>query len=261
MWNPISVYIAKSLNRVNFHVPTPPNSDHRYIARKVLVIHCHPLEDSLSNAIAEAVVRGLKVGGHEHKLKHLCGSNNPSECYNNKPFPPALTAEERRGYYDIENVNKRFSGKLEEVSALAAEVKEAIEDLRWCDSVVFVFPIWWFSFPATLKGYFDRVMLAGVAFLLPGSSVGSKADAVGQTGLIGCLTNINKIGVVATSGSSWAVNMYAGRGPRQVLSRGFRALCAPDCQMTWHQLYSVSSRTEAERRVFLGRVEAAYAVF
>jgi hypothetical protein len=35
-------------------------------------------------------------------------------------------------------------------------------DLRWCDSVVFVFPTWWFSLPAIVKGYLDRVLLPGV---------------------------------------------------------------------------------------------------
>jgi putative NADPH-quinone reductase len=142
-------------------------------------------------------------------------------------------------------------------------VREAIEDLRWCNAIVFVFPTWWFNFPAALKGYFDRVITPGVGFLLPdsNSSGGTSSTTAGDTGLIGCLTNITKIGVVTTSGASWAVTQYAGRGPRHFVARGFRTLCAPGCQVTWHQLYETASRTEQERRQFLQDVQAAYVEF
>ena len=33
----------------------------------------------------------------------------------------------------------------------ASEVQQAVTDLKWCDSVVFVHPTWWFGFPAILK--------------------------------------------------------------------------------------------------------------
>jgi NAD(P)H dehydrogenase (quinone) len=260
MWGPVSSTVCRNLNRLSFHVPTPPNSGERYQKRKVLIIHCHPLEDSLSASLANAVVRGLDVGGHQSRLRHLYKFGDGDDCYNRDSFPAELTLSERSGYRNPDVVEKRRHGDPAGLSHLAVEVREAVEDLRWCDSIVFVFPIWWFNFPAVLKGYFDRVMLPGVATLIPGAS-DTKGKALGSTGLVGLLTNINKIGVVTTSGSSWAVNMYAGRGPSHFISRGFRVLCAPDCQMTWHQLYEVSSKTDAERQRFLSEVEQAYAVF
>src|ERR1019366_382975 len=36
--------------------------------------------------------------------------------------------------------------------------------LRLAEKLVFVFPQWWFNVPAILKGFFDRVLVPGVAF-------------------------------------------------------------------------------------------------
>jgi putative NADPH-quinone reductase len=190
----------------------------------------------------------------------------PEECYNGASFNPCLSHAEREDYYDANNIKHRQSNELSKVTSLATDVREAIEDLRWCNAIVFVFPTWWFNFPAALKGYFDRVITPGVGFLFPDSSDSSNnnsnsSTAAGGTGLIGCLTNITKIGVVTTSGASWAVTQYAGRGPRHFIARGFRTLCAPGCLVTWHQLYETASRTEQERRQFLQDVQTAYAQF
>jgi putative NADPH-quinone reductase len=38
---------------------------------------------------------------------------------------------------------------------------------RWADSVVFVYPTWWFNMPAILKGYLDRSLCLGGAFDIP----------------------------------------------------------------------------------------------
>jgi putative NADPH-quinone reductase len=36
--------------------------------------------------------------------------------------------------------------------------------LQWCDLLLFVFPIYWFSLPAILKGWVDRVLVAGEVY-------------------------------------------------------------------------------------------------
>lgn len=41
------------------------------------------------------------------------------------------------------------------------EIQNAI---TWSDHIVLVYPIWWGSLPALLKGMFDRVFLPGFAF-------------------------------------------------------------------------------------------------
>ena len=43
-------------------------------------------------------------------------------------------------------------------------LKEIQEAITWAGHLVFVYPIWWGSMPALLKGLFDRVLLPGYAF-------------------------------------------------------------------------------------------------
>lgn len=259
MWNPVTVFVAQKLNRVSSFFPPPPDQLTEKKKRRVLVIHCHPVSKSFSEAAAEAVVKGLHSAGHEVRLKRLYNTGNKEDCYNGATFPPALTEEERIGYHIKENVVIRSKQEdLCKIPTLAIEVKEAVADLRWCDSLVFVYPTWWFNFPGVLKGYLDRVFLPGVAFYLPDAKNSRRS---GSTGLVAGLVNINKIGVVTTSGASRATTFYAGDNARRFLSRGFRALCAPNCQLMWHQLYDISSRSRPQRERFLREIEAAYATF
>ncbi len=37
--------------------------------------------------------------------------------------------------------------------------------LQGSDTVVFIFPVWWGMMPAILKGFFDKVLLKGVAYM------------------------------------------------------------------------------------------------
>lgn len=259
MWNPVTVFVAQKLNKVTSFCPPPPNQFTDGKRRKVLVIHCHPVSKSFSEAAADAVVRGLGSAGHEVRLRKLYCTGKKEECYNGASFPPALTEDERIGYHVQDNiVLRRKQEELLKIPNLAIEVKEAVSDLRWCDSLVFVYPTWWFNFPAALKGYFDRVFLPGVAFYLPDTKLKRRT---GSTGLIAGLMNINKIGVVTTSGASKATTFYAGDNARRFLSRGFRALCAPNCQLMWHQLYDISGRNRQQRERFLKEVEEAYSTF
>jgi putative NADPH-quinone reductase len=70
-------------------------------------------------------------------------------------FAPLLSAEERSGYFE-ENAQPQLKGD--------PHVQLVVDSLRWCDSLVLVYPTWWFSIPAILKGFFDRCFVPGVGF-------------------------------------------------------------------------------------------------
>ena len=38
------------------------------------------------------------------------------------------------------------------------------QDLKWADHLVWIYPVWWGSVPAIMKGFLDRVLLPGFAF-------------------------------------------------------------------------------------------------
>jgi NAD(P)H dehydrogenase (quinone) len=51
--------------------------------------------------------------------------------------------------------------------ATAKPCRSHCRDLRWCDTLIFVYPTWWYGLPAMIKGWLDRVLVPGVAFLMP----------------------------------------------------------------------------------------------
>jgi NAD(P)H dehydrogenase (quinone) len=134
-WNSATRWVAIKLNTLTTQIPPPPKSEDDKAARKILLVQAHPLEDSFSAAIANAVVEGAKEGGHEIRRRSL---------YQEK-YQCALSAPERRSYFET------AKGALR----LPKDTQSHLKDLHWCDSVVFVYPTWWFNMrtlPATELG-------------------------------------------------------------------------------------------------------------
>ncbi|MFB2938525.1 NAD(P)H-dependent oxidoreductase [Aerosakkonemataceae cyanobacterium BLCC-F154] len=48
-----------------------------------------------------------------------------------------------------------------EVNGFAPDIQAEMEKLEWCDLLIIQFPLWWFSLPAILKGWVDRVFAMG----------------------------------------------------------------------------------------------------
>ena len=47
---------------------------------------------------------------------------------------------------------------------LSADISLEINKIIWADHIIFQFPLWWFSTPAILKGWLDRVLVKGFAY-------------------------------------------------------------------------------------------------
>jgi putative NADPH-quinone reductase len=169
-----------------------------------------------------------------------------------------LTTEERRSYNDATRAQEIASDQgLAMTHRLAKEVVEAATDLRWCDSVVFVFPTWWYSTPAILKGWFDRVLVGGVAFNFPQSAT----DTSPAIGFGGALNNIKKVGVVTTYGSPSYAVLAMGDNSRGLIGGAFRQICAPGCLLTWNALYDMDFKKQSELDDFLIHVEQQFELF
>ncbi|WP_157268521.1 NAD(P)H-dependent oxidoreductase [Azohydromonas aeria] len=111
--------------------------------KKVLVIAAHAPGESLGAALAEAYADQARHLGHA--VTHL--------NLNELRFDPVL----RRGY------------RVEQ--ALEPDLTAAQESIRNAGHLAFIYPVWWGSVPAVLKGFIDRVFLPGFAFKYqPGKS-------------------------------------------------------------------------------------------
>ncbi|WP_374076095.1 NAD(P)H-dependent oxidoreductase [Bdellovibrio bacteriovorus] len=104
--------------------------------KKILVINGHPNDESLCASLALSYFQGAEQAGHEVKLTHLSRLS----------FDPIL----HKGYLKIQE--------------LEPDLVQAQKDILWADHLVFIYPIWWSSVPALLKGFLDRVLLPGFAF-------------------------------------------------------------------------------------------------
>lgn len=122
---------------------------------KCLIVWAHPEEKSFNSAMTELARRTLEGQGHEVRVTDL---------YRNGFNPVASEAD-----FALRKVAERLVYDEEQVAAvgrgdLAPDVRVALDDLLWCDLLILQFPLWWFSAPAILKGWIDRVLVKGVAY-------------------------------------------------------------------------------------------------
>jgi NAD(P)H dehydrogenase (quinone) len=190
----------------------------------IQVVHCHPLTDSYGHALFKTVVASLETSGHQVIATDLYREN----------FDPVMREDERRGYY-----HAPYPGDA--VAAYAAELLRA-------EGIVFCFPQWWFSLPAVLKGYFDRVWAPGVAF---------EHDLAGGR-IKPLLTNIRLFGVVTTYGSPfWLARFIAGDPGRKVLMRALKPMCGAGVRSFYLAHYDMDRSTAQTRQAFMERVRVA----
>lgn len=237
-WNTATRWAAVKLNGLTSFVPPPPrDAEADGAPRRILLVHAHPRKDSFSAAIADAVVAGATAGGHE--LQRL-------SLYEEK-YRPELTDDERGRYFDTERGMARCS----------SDVRRHLQALRWADSLVLVYPTWWFNMPAMLKGFFDRTLVPGddCAWDFPKSA----AEAAASNGLVPKLTNIKRLMAVSTYGAPRRIAFLAGDNGRNCISTAIRPNFAPDCTCLWLGLYGMDDVAPADRAAFLATVRQTVA--
>lgn len=103
--------------------------------RSLLIIACHP-PASYGEALTIAYAQRARQLGHDIRVRTL----------HQLRFDPVL----HRGYHVVQ--------------PLEPDLEQAQADILWAQHITFVFPVWWGSVPALLKGFLDRVLLPGFAF-------------------------------------------------------------------------------------------------
>ncbi len=102
---------------------------------KTLVVLAHPAPDSLCGALATAYADAAARTGAQVEVLRL-GDLEFDALGDPRPL---------RGHAE-------------------PDVLRSQELIAWCDHLVLVFPTWWGTYPAVLKGWIDRVFEPGFAF-------------------------------------------------------------------------------------------------
>jgi putative NADPH-quinone reductase len=121
----------------------------------VLIVYAHPGPQSLNASLRDFTAKRLEANGHAVRISDLYAMGWKA-ALDGEDFPErdatqplALMGDSERAYRD---------------GTQSADIAIEQQKLEWADTVIFQFPLWWFSMPAILKGWFDRVYAYGFAY-------------------------------------------------------------------------------------------------
>lgn len=121
----------------------------------VLIVYAHPEPRSLNGALKDFAVERLRSAGHHVEVSDL--------------YAMGWKANVDAADFLEHDPNERLD--VCEASAYAyrtgtqtADVIAEQEKLRRADALILQFPMWWFTMPAIMKGWVDRVYAYGLAY-------------------------------------------------------------------------------------------------
>lgn len=162
----------------------------------VLIVYAHPEPTSLNGSLKDFAMQRLAANGHAVQVSDLYAmgwkpqldAGDTLERQAGTPFHPSLDSK------------RAFAGGWQSPDIAAEQDK-----LRWADAVIFQFPLWWFSMPAIMKGWVERVYAYGFAYGVGEHSDARWGDRYGE----GSLKGKRAMLVVTTGG--WESH-YSARG-------------------------------------------------
>ena len=187
----------------------------------MLVVLAHPTAGSLNHAIADRACTALRTVGHDVHFLDLYALG----------FRAAMSADERAAYHTDAPITDPM-------------VREHAELVRTSAAIVFVYPTWWSSMPAILKGWLERVFVPGVGFQF--NDEGKVRPA---------LTHVRRLVGISTYGSPWAYVKAVNDNGRRTIMRTIRINTGWSTRTSWLGLYAIDTATASERERFLERVE------
>lgn len=190
---------------------------------KVLIVYTHPNPKSFNHALLEEVQAGLAEAGHEVKVKDIY-------------------ALKLKTVLDGEDFTQIMAGKT------PPDVVAEQADVAWADGLVFIYPIWWFSTPAALKGWIDRVLLNGFAY------------AFGPDGPKGLLGHRKALVLTTTGGAEASYEASDAKGMiARPVTDGTLAFCGVQ-NITHRNFYGLPA-TDETRQAMLAEARAMAKAF
>ncbi|NOU27042.1 MAG: NAD(P)H-dependent oxidoreductase [Polyangiaceae bacterium] len=121
----------------------------------ILIVYAHPEPRSLNGSLKDLAVAHLTARGHAVRVSDLYAMQWKAAA--DAGDFPARDASARLVY--VTASKDAFADGTQ-----SADVAAEQEKLLWADAVIFQFPMWWFSMPAIMKGWIERVFAYGFAY-------------------------------------------------------------------------------------------------
>lgn len=177
------------------------------------IVFGHPYEKSFNSAILATVIDQLTKQGEEFEVLNLAADG----------FNPGMTTEELR-LFSIGQTSDPIAQRY-------------IDVIKRTDAIVFIFPVWWGTEPASIKGFFDKVCLKEVAY---------KETSEGLKPLL----NFKKTTVITTSEApSFIFKAYFEGYMKPMMLEGTGMN-----NVSWINCEGTSSGTDEYRQAFLNKV-------
>lgn len=162
----------------------------------ILIVYAHPEPASFNGSLKDFAVQRLGAGGHAVQVSDLYAMR----------WKAVLDADDSTAGAAAERFHPSLDSKHAFEHGLQSEdiVREQ-DKLRWADAVILQFPLWWFSMPAIMKGWFERVYAYGFGYGVGEHSASHWGDRYGEGTLAG------KRAMVVVSTGGWESH-YSARG-------------------------------------------------
>jgi len=139
----------------------------------VFIVYAHPEPKSFDGVMFNHAVSVLTGMGHAVQL---------SDLYRMR-FRPTVTTNDFTEPSDALIFDlQREQAHAARSRGYAPDILAEQQKLLWCDTLIFQFPLWWYSVPAIMKGWIDRVLAYGFAYGQGQSLIGRRAMCVLTTG-------------------------------------------------------------------------------
>ena len=121
----------------------------------VLIVHAHPEAKSFNTALMTLAKEQLTQAGHCVEVSDLYEMNwNPVASADD-------FAQRKSPDYLVYALEQRYNFDQQ---AIAPDIAIEIAKLQKADLLILNFPLFWFSVPAIMKGWIDRVLISGVCY-------------------------------------------------------------------------------------------------
>lgn len=197
---------------------------------KTLIVYNHPHEGSFCSAIREAVESGLGKGGHECRIINLDLDG----------FDPVMREKDLAAFVKAGRIGE---DGLENVDPI---VLRYMKKLRWAEHLVLIFPIWWMTMPAMMKGFVDKVIFPGVVYKMEDGN------------LVSMLSSLKQVTVITTMNTAQDVykDVFGNSIEGSLIKGTFNKIGIHDIR--WISLNKVKQSGDEKRWLWLDEIETEF---